>query len=52
MTLGVWLLIILFVLLIGALPTWQHSRSWGYIPAAGLGVCVAILLALFVMRKI
>ena len=38
------LIIILVLLLIGALPTWPHSRSWGYFPSGGLGLLVLILL--------
>ena len=38
------LLIILILLLIGALPTWPHSRSWGYYPSGGIGLILVILL--------
>ena len=44
MTLGTVLLIILILLLVGALPTWPHSQSWGYVPSGGLGL--VLLLAL------
>jgi hypothetical protein len=37
---------VLILLLIGALPTWGHSRSWGYMPSGGLGLMVIILLIL------
>jgi hypothetical protein len=37
------LLIILILLLIGALPTWPHSASWGYYPSGGIGLLVVIL---------
>lgn len=40
------LLVILILLLIGALPTWPYSRSWGYYPSGGLGLIVLILLVL------
>ncbi|MFL6692951.1 MAG: DUF3309 family protein, partial [Ramlibacter sp.] len=40
------LLIVLVLLLIGVLPTWPHSRSWGYFPSGGLGLLVLILLIL------
>jgi hypothetical protein len=46
---GLILLIVLIVLLLGGLPTWRHSRSWGYAPSGGLGlllVVVAVLLLL------
>jgi hypothetical protein len=46
------LLIILILLLIGALPTWPHSRNWGYAPGGGLGVIVIILLILVLMERI
>lgn len=44
--LGTILLVILILMLIGALPTWGHSRSWGYLPSGGLGLIVIILLIL------
>ena len=40
------LLIILILLLIGAFPTWPHSRNWGYYPSGGLGLVVIILVIL------
>jgi hypothetical protein len=40
------LLVLLIVLLIGALPTWPYSQSWGYYPSGGLGLIVLILLVL------
>jgi len=40
------LLIVLVVLLLGALPTWPYSRSWGYYPSGGLGLVVVVLLVL------
>ena len=46
MTLGTILLIILILILVGALPTWGHSRSWGYGPSGILGVLVVIVLIL------
>jgi hypothetical protein len=50
--LGTILLIILILLLIGALPTWPHSASWGYYPSGGLGIIVIILLILVLMGRI
>jgi hypothetical protein len=44
--LGTILLVVLILLLLGALPTWGHSRSWGYMPSGGLGLIVIILLIL------
>jgi hypothetical protein len=52
MTLGTILLIILILLLIGALPTWSHSRSWGYFPSGGLGLLLIIILILVLMGRI
>ena len=52
MTLGTILLIVLILLLIGAIPSWPHSRSWGYGPSGGLGLLVVIVIVLLVMGKI
>lgn len=52
MTLGTILLIVLILLLIGAIPTWPHSRAWGYGPSGGLGLIVVILIILWLMGKI
>jgi hypothetical protein len=52
MTLGTILLIILILLLIGALPTWPHSRSWGYFPSGGLGLLLIIILILVLMGRL
>jgi hypothetical protein len=49
MTLGTILLIVLILLLIGAIPAWPHSRSWGYGPSGGLGLVVVILLVLLLL---
>ena len=46
MSLGTILLIVLVLLLVGALPTWPHSRSWGYGPTGGLGLVLIIVLVL------
>jgi hypothetical protein len=52
MSLGTILLIVLVLLLIGAFPTWPHSRSWGYGPSGGLGLIVIILLVLLLMGRL
>jgi hypothetical protein len=52
MSLGTILIIILILLLIGALPTWGHSRSWGYVPSGGLGLVLVIIIILVVMGRI
>lgn len=49
---GTILLIVLVLLLVGALPTWRHSRSWGYFPSGGLGVVLLVLLILFLAGRI
>ena len=51
MTLGTILLIILILLLIAALPTWPHSRSWGYYPTGGLGLILIIILVLVLLGR-
>lgn len=43
---GTVLLVVLILLLIGAIPTWPHSRNWGYGPSGGVGLLVIILLVL------
>jgi hypothetical protein len=52
MSLGTILLIILILILIGALPTWGHSRSWGYYPAGGVGLLVIAILILLLLGRI
>ncbi len=52
MTVGPMLLIIVILLLIGAIPTWPHSRSWGYAPAGTLGTVLIILLILVLLGVI
>ena len=46
------LLIVLLLLSVGSLPTWPHSREWGYYPSGGLGLVVVILLILLLMGRI
>ncbi len=52
MTLGTILLIIVVLALLGVLPAWPHSRSWGYGPSGGLGLILLILIILLVMGKL
>jgi len=52
MSISTILLIVLVLLLIGALPTWPYSSSWGYYPSGGLGLVVLILLILLVAGRI
>jgi hypothetical protein len=50
--LGTVLLVLLILMLIGAFPTWPHSRTWGYYPSGGLGLLAAILLILILLGRI
>ena len=50
--LGTVLLIVLILLLIGALPSWPYSRSWGYYPSGGLGLVALILIILLLLGRI
>ena len=50
--LGTILVVILILMLLGALPSWPHSRNWGYGPSGGLGLVVLILLILLLMGHI
>ena len=52
MSLGTILLIILILILVGALPTWPHSSSWGYAPSGIVGVIVIIVIILFLMGRL
>lgn len=52
MSLGTILLIVLILLLVGAIPSWPHSKSWGYGPSGGLGLVVVIVLILLVMGRL
>ena len=52
MSIGTILLIVLILMLLGAIPTWPHSKSWGYAPSGGLGLAVVILLVLLLLGKI
>ena len=49
---GTILLIILVLLLLGAVPTWPHSRGWGYYPSGGIGLVLVILLVLVLMGRV
>lgn len=46
------LLVILILMLVGALPTWPHSREWGYYPSGGLGLVVLILVILLLLGQV
>jgi Protein of unknown function (DUF3309) len=46
------LLLLLFILLIGALPTWPYSSAWGYYPAGGLGTVLIVLVELMLVGRL
>ena len=52
MGLGTILLIVLILMLVGVIPTWPHSRSWGYWPSGALGVVVLIIIILLVTGRL
>ena len=52
MSLGTILLIVLILILVGALPTWPHSRSWGYGPSGVIGLVVVVLLILLRLGRL
>jgi hypothetical protein len=52
MSLGTLLLIVLILMLVGAIPTWPHSRSWGYGPSGGLGLVVIVIVVLLLMGRL
>ena len=52
MSLGTILLIVVILMLVGAFPSWPHSRNWGYYPSGGLGLVLVILIILLLMGKI
>ncbi|MDP2867446.1 DUF3309 family protein [Methyloversatilis sp.] len=52
MSLGTILLIVLVLILIGVIPTWGHSRNWGYGPSGALGLVVIVLIVLLLMGRI
>jgi hypothetical protein len=46
------LVIVVLLLLVGALPTWPHSRNWGYAPSGGLGLVLVVLLVLVLLKVV
>jgi hypothetical protein len=52
MSLGAMVVIFLILLLMGIIPMWPHSRSWGYGPSGGVGLVVVIFVVLLVLGKI
>jgi hypothetical protein len=49
---GTILIVILVLILVGALPTWPHSKKWGYYPSGGIGLILLILVILLLMGRI
>ena len=52
MSLGTILLIVLILMLIGAIPTWPYSRSWGYAPSGVLGLVVVVIVVLLLLGRL
>jgi hypothetical protein len=52
MSLGTIILIVVVLMLIGAIPTWPHSRGWGYGPSGGLGLVLIILIILILLGRL
>ena len=50
--LGTILIVILILMLLGAMPTWGHSRNWGYGPSGGIGLIVLVLVVLLLTNRI
>ena len=50
--LGTILLVILILMLLGAIPTWPHSKQWGYYPSGGIGLVLLIIVILLLMGRI
>ena len=49
---GTILIVILVLILVGALPTWPHSKNWGYYPSGGIGLVLLILIILLLLGRI
>lgn len=52
MSLGTILLIVLILLLIGAIPSWPHSKNWGYGPSGGIGLVLIVIIVLLLMGRL
>ena len=52
MSLGTILLLVVLLMLVGAIPTWPHSREWGYYPSGGLGLVLVVIIVLLLMGRI
>jgi len=49
---GLVLLVVLVLLLVGILPTWPHSKNWGYFPSGGVGLVLAVIVILLIAGRI
>jgi hypothetical protein len=52
MSLGMILLIVLILMLVGAIPSWGHSKNWGYVPSGGLGLVLIIVIVLLLTGRL
>jgi hypothetical protein len=52
MSLGTILIVLLILMVIGAIPSWPHSKNWGYYPSSGLGLVAVILIVLVLLGRI
>lgn len=52
MSVGTIIIVVLLLMLVGAVPTWPHSRGWGYYPSGGLGIVLIVLLVLLLLGRI
>jgi Protein of unknown function (DUF3309) len=52
MGLGMIVLIVLILMLVGAIPTWGHSKNWGYAPSGGIGLILLIVIVLLLMGRL
>jgi hypothetical protein len=52
MSLGTILLVVLILMLVGVIPTWPHSKQWGYFPSGGIGLVLLVLVVLILLGKI
>ena len=52
MSLGTILLVLLVLILVGVIPSWPHSRGWGYVPSGIVGAALAVVLVLFLLGRI
>jgi hypothetical protein len=50
--LGLILIVILLVALFGVMPTWSHSRQWGYAPSGGIGVILFVVVILLILGRL